>query len=160
MCSRIKSSELTVFDQGLPKANFIFYCCSASTGLLAVGAAAFVLLAIGQLIRSKESASAGVATHCMKLAEHAIDEDGSGSWRMGVLVFEIERLPFEGAELMEGLHLDPLDISHASIGNPSYSESPQAARRTGQAGAARGRLTACEFRLAHPLGCSSEIKTL
>ena len=58
--------------------------------------------------------SAGVAARRMKLAEHAMDEAGSGSWRLGVLVVEIERLPLEGAELMEGLHLHPLDISHGS----------------------------------------------
>ena len=58
------------------------------------------------------SRSAGVATGRMKLAEHAMDEAGRGRWCLGVLVAEIERLPLVGAELMEGLHLNPLDISH------------------------------------------------
>src|SRR5208337_4661569 len=60
------------------------------------------------------SRSAGVAARRMKLAEHASDEAGRGSSRLGVLVVEIEPLPLEGAELMEGLHLHPLDISHGS----------------------------------------------
>ena len=33
---------------------------------------------------------------------------------LACLYVEIERLPLEGAELMEGLHLHPLDISHGS----------------------------------------------
>ena len=58
------------------------------------------------------SQSAHVATRSLKLAEHAMDEAGRGSWRIRVLVVEIERLPLESAELVEGLHLHPLDISH------------------------------------------------
>ena len=43
---------------------------------------------------------------------HAVDQIGRGRRRIGVLVVEVHRLPFEGAELVERLHLDPLDVLH------------------------------------------------
>ena len=43
---------------------------------------------------------------------HAIDQVGRRRRRIGVLVVELHRLPFEGTELMERLHLDPLDVLH------------------------------------------------
>ena len=41
-----------------------------------------------------------------------LTSSGVGGGRVGVLVVEPHRLPFEGAELMERLHLDPLDVLH------------------------------------------------
>ena len=58
--------------------------------------------------------SADGAARRSELAEHPMDEAGRRTWRIRVRVREIERLPLEGAELMEGLHLHPLDISHGA----------------------------------------------
>src|SRR5262245_37649732 len=47
-----------------------------------------------------------------ELLEHPFYQFRRGSLRIDMLVFEADRLPFERAELMEGLDLDPLDILH------------------------------------------------
>src|SRR3954454_16605062 len=60
----------------------------------------------------RETPSAGPATCLMELMEHTIDQVGRGRRRIGVFVVQIHGLPFEGTELMEGLHLDPLDVLH------------------------------------------------
>ena len=60
-----------------------------------------------------EGRSAGAAARGTELFEHATrSSSGVGARRVGVLVVELHRLPFERAELMERLHLDPLDILH------------------------------------------------
>ena len=47
-----------------------------------------------------------------ELFEDALHQIRRRRWGMSVLVFKVHRLPFEGAELMERLDLDPLDILH------------------------------------------------
>src|SRR5947209_12161359 len=56
--------------------------------------------------------SAGVAPRRTELLDHARGELGRRRWRVVERVVESHRLPFEGAELMERLHLDPLDVLH------------------------------------------------
>src|SRR5262245_63907585 len=56
--------------------------------------------------------SAGATPRGAELFEHAIHQLGRRRLRIGELVVEPHRLPLEGTELMERLHLDPLDILH------------------------------------------------
>src|SRR5271166_4666651 len=63
---------------------------------------------------SRKAGSAGVAARCMELADHASDEVGGRSLGVGELVVEVQRLPFESAELVERLDLHPLHILHGS----------------------------------------------
>src|SRR5262245_32195125 len=56
--------------------------------------------------------SSRVTAGCAKLVENAFDQLGRGCRRVAKLVVEAQGLPLEGAHLVEGQHLDPLDILH------------------------------------------------
>src|SRR5215216_8189404 len=56
--------------------------------------------------------SAGTAARGTKLFDHTIDQITWSTRGVDQLVVEVHRLPLEGAELVEWLHLDPLDILH------------------------------------------------
>jgi hypothetical protein len=61
---------------------------------------------------SVKNNSAGVTTRGAKLLDHAVDKIGCRRRRIGVFVFEAQRLPFEGTELVKRLHLDPFHVLH------------------------------------------------
>src|SRR5215469_10959533 len=62
--------------------------------------------------RCPDRQSARVAAGGAELVEHALDELRRSGRRILLLVGELHRLPLEGAELMEWLHLDPGDVLH------------------------------------------------
>src|SRR4051812_20409410 len=61
---------------------------------------------------SKDGPSAGATARRAELFDHAIHQVGVSRPRISELVVEIHSFPFEGAKLVEGLHLDPLDVLH------------------------------------------------
>jgi hypothetical protein len=73
-------------------------------------------ISVRERLRSKrgEEFSATAAAGGAELFDHTFDQVGGGRRCIGVLVFKVHCLPVECAELVERLHLDPLDIPHGS----------------------------------------------
>src|SRR5947199_7680255 len=77
---------------------------------------------------------ARLAARGAELSEHAIQQVGRRRGCAGVFVVEIHRLPLEGAELVERLHLDPLDVLHRGDESGDSIDVRRIIRETGHQG--------------------------